>query len=104
MILSWVCYAGAALCLFFTIGLLVLNRMSFSLIYGHLGIGLGVAIMLAAGGIKFGNTLTVPQLWMILAAIGVGYLIFFFGRRRARDEKRLLDAIAAAKNEQTPSS
>jgi hypothetical protein len=95
-ILSWICYAGAAFCLFLSLGLALIGRNSLGVIYGHIGIGLGLAISLAAGGYKFGNDLTLAQNWLILAAILAGYLIFFFGRRRARDEKRFLDALTSA--------
>jgi hypothetical protein len=95
-IVSWIFYAAAVACLFLVLGLAFVGRKALGFVYGHLGIGFGLAIMCAAGGYKFGNTLTLAQNWIFLTVVAMGYAIFFFGRRRARDEKRFLDAIAAA--------
>jgi|CXWL01.1.fsa_nt_gi hypothetical protein len=99
-VLSWIFYAGGLFSLLAALGLAFVGRKALGFVYGHLGIGFGFALMCACVGFLLANDPPPLQLALVTLIGAGGYLLFFFGRRRARDEKRFLDAVSSAQTKQ----
>src|SRR5262245_767705 len=99
--LSWACYIGAGVSLAMTIYVAVRGWSARDVLWGNLCVATGVSIMLSMLGHALAdNYRSLPDTIITLGVGLIGYVIFFFGRRRARDETRFFNSVHAASEQQ----